>query len=352
MKRFLLLLVNEFRLVRTAVPIHLVAILQPTVMYLLMAAILVHPTFDMNIVQPTSEAEQSLAAAMQAVGSPIGAAYIRPVVVDEVAGGGMRQVVIVENRDGMVTAVQKYGLIDSNMVKNYRNRLTAAALILWNNDLGDRAVTIEERPWLARDVPFAVYFGMALLPMTVSLAAAVIGGILTAQDFESGTILEYRQSPTPPMMILGARLTRLMLSGLLAAGILALVIGLRVGVWPRSFWRVGAILLPVGMIAGSLGIIAGLILQKSIPSFLVGLVVSFVSWIMGSAFGLAAGFGGGYEFISRLTPNTHAVELLFPAYFGIAIDRPAVSVLLLILMSAGMAGLAAQVYSWRLARTL
>ena len=46
----------------------------------------------------------------------------------------------------------KTGLvIDSNMVKNFRNRLTAAALRFWNNSLGSHAVQIEEHPRLPKD---------------------------------------------------------------------------------------------------------------------------------------------------------------------------------------------------------
>jgi len=43
--------------------------------------------------------------------------------------------------------------------------------------------------------------------------------------------------------------------------------------------------------AGCLGMVAGLVLRKSIPALLVALVATFVGWILGSAFGLAASFG-------------------------------------------------------------
>ena len=347
MKRFLLFLTNEFRLARTAVPIHLVAILQPTVMYLLMATILVHPTFDMNVRQPADELGWALVAAMEEVGSPIGEPYIRPVLVESDQVKGMRQVVSVERVDGVPTAVQRFGLVDSNMVKNYRNRLTAAALRLWNDTLGPRAVTVDERPWLPRDIPFGVYFGMAMLPLAVALSASIIGGVLTAQEFELHTMLEYRLAPVPLALILGARLTRLALSGLFAGGVLLVSVGLITDYWPHPLWPVVLILLPVGIIAGGVGVIAGLLLQKSIPAFLVGLVTAFVGWILGSAFGLAAGFNPVYEFISRLTPNTHAVELLFPTYFGVAVGSPWPSALILLLMSAGMVALTAWVYRGR-----
>jgi hypothetical protein len=348
MRRFQLLLRNEVKLFRTAVPIHLVAILQPTVMYLLMTVILVHPTFDMNVARPTSELGSDLVAALGQVGSPIGLPYVRPVVVEWDGGDVTRQVIAVEERAGVPTAVQYYGLVDSNLVKNFRNRLTAAALRLWNAGLGDRAVTVEQHAWLPRDVSYNVYFGMAMLPMTTFLAAAAIGAILTAQEFEFRTVVEYRLAPAPPGLILGGRLTRLVFSGLLSATILGLTVGLVNDAWPGDVWLVGLILLPLAVIAGCLGIVAALLLRKSIPAFLVALVATFVGWILGSAFGLAAGFGTAYEWISRLTPFTHAVELLFPRYFGATVGSPGVSALVLALMAGGMVGLTMMVYRRRI----
>jgi len=350
MRRFQLLLRNEVKLFRTAIPIHLVAILQPTVLYLLMTDILVYPTFDMNVARPAGDLGAGLVAAMKQVGSPIGLPYINPILVDWDGGHVTRQVVAVEERDGVPTAVQYYSLIDSNLVKNFRNRLTAAALRLRDAGLGRRAVIVEQHAWLPRDVSYNVYFGMALLPMATFLAAAFIGVMLTAQEFEFRTVVEYRLATTPLGLILGGRLTRLVLSSLLSVSILCLAVGLVTGAWPRDPWLVGLILLPLAVMAGCLGMVAGLVLRKSIPAFLVALVATFAGWIVGSAFGLAASFGAGYEWISRLTPFTHAVELLFPRYFGATVGPPGASALVLVFMAGGMVALTALVYRWRILR--
>ena len=351
MARFRLLLVNEFKLFRTAIPIHLVAILQPTVLYLLMSVILVNPTFDMNVARPVTDEGWALVAAMEEVGSPIGLPYINPILVDWGDGDDVtRQVVAVEDLGDIPTAVQYYGLIDSNLVKNFRNRLTAAGLRMWNSELGERAVRVDEHPWLPRDVPYAVYFGMAMLSMTTFLAASILGASLTAQEFEFRTIVEYRLAPVPVALILGTRLARLVLSALASAAVLLVAVGLVTGYWPDSLLLVGLILFPLAVIAGCLGVLAGLVLRKSIPAFLVGLVGSFVGWIMGSAFGLAAGFGGWYERVSRLTPFTHATELLFPRYYGASIGSPLISAFFLAFLSVGMVALMALAYRWRVMR--
>ena len=352
MKRLLLSLKNEIKLFRTSIPVHLVAMLQPTLMYLLMSVILVHPTFDMYVTRPSTQDGKSLVAAMQEVGSPIGLPYINPILIDAVEPESVRQVVTMEERDGKVYAVQDYGLIDSNMVKNFRNRLTAAALRVWNKFLGNQAVQIEEHPWLPEDKPYTLFFGMAMLPLTAAVAASMVGGILTAEEFEYGTIQEYQIAPASSLLVISSRLIRLVLLSLISATILLVTLKLVNGAWPKPVWKVSLIIIPTGVIAGCLGMIAGLILKKSIPAFIVGLVTSFVSWLLGSAFGLAAGFNRIYEFVSRLTPNTHAVELLYPLYFGGNVGNPWSSWAFLLLVSGFMIGLTLLAYRWSVQRQL
>ncbi len=358
MRRFLLLLRNEFALFRTAIPAHAVAALQPAVLYLLMTAILVHPTFDMTMARPETELGGELAVALEQVSSPIGEPYVRLVTVDWDGGAVDRQVIRVEApSDGSLArpvAVQHFGPIDSNLVKNFRNRLTAAALRLWNAELGPRAVTLEQHPWLPHDAPYYVYFGMAVLPMATFLAAAIIGAMLTAQEFEFRTVVEYRLAPATLGFILGGRLVRLALTGLLSAGVVWLAAGLVTGVWPRDPWLIALILLPVAVVAGCVGMTAALLLRRTIPAFLVGLVGAFAGWIAGGAFGLPASFGATFERVSRVTPFAHAIELLFPCYFGgrspgaaVTIGSPVVSALVLFLMAAGMVALTALVYHRR-----
>jgi ABC-type multidrug transport system permease subunit len=331
MKRFLLLLLNEFKLFRTTIPIHIIGIFQPALMFSLMAYILVKPTFDMRIVQPTTPLGEELVMAMDQVGSPIGEKYINPILVDtmsmeDLPGG---QIINVETLDGMPTAVQHFGLIDSNIVKNYRNRLTSAALIIWNKSLAGHAITIEQLAWLPRDISYSVYFGMAMLPLASFLAAVLIGAYLTAQEFEFNTIIEYRLSPVSLILIVLTRLVRLSFTGLLSAIVLIVAVGFDGGNWPSSLADTFIICSAMAILGGCLGTTTGLILQSTLPSFVIGLAATFASWILGGAFGLPAGFGGAYEAVSRWMPNTYAVELLFPLYYRVEIgpSQPAVVVL-------------------------
>ncbi len=344
--RYLALMRNELKLFRSAVPIHLVALLQPSLMYALMTLILVTPTFNMVIRTPTTAEGQALVQAMWRVRSPAGSPYINPQLTELPDLRRSVQAITVQTTDGVATATQRFALVDSNQVKNYRNRLTAAALTLWNDQLGNRAVTILERPWLPHDVPYKVYFGMALLPMATFMAAALIGAVLTTQDFEQGTVLEYRLASASLCLVVGARVSRLILTGLLAAAPLALTIGFMTGCWPHQPFLVTLILAPVALLGGCLGVTAGLLLKSTIPAFVAALATSLAGWILGGAFGLPAGFSSLYEQLSRLSPNTYAVELLFPRFYPTEIGSPAYAILALTLASAAAVTLAAFVY-WR-----
>ncbi|MFN2144585.1 MAG: ABC transporter permease [Anaerolineales bacterium] len=314
MRRFGLLLLNEFRMTRTALVVNLIAVLQPTLMYALMATIMVMPTFTMNVVRPAED--YGLISAMEQVGSPIGMAYIEPILL-ETAETGFRQVIEVEEGAGVPVAVQRYSYIDSNLVKNLRNRLTAALLVMWNRQLGSEAVTLHQHPWLPEDISYNVYFGMAMIPLAAYLAAAMIGGYLMAQEFEHGTVLEYRLSPVSFLLLLAAKITRLLLTGLLAGAVLYTALGLITGVWASAILPVFLPILPLALIAACIGLLAGLLTRSSLPAFLAALASAFGFWLLGSGFGLAAGFSDIFERVSRAIPNTPVIEMLFPYfYFG------------------------------------
>jgi hypothetical protein len=319
MRRLFLLLKNELKLTRTALPINLVAIFQPALMFSLMAYVLVMPTFKMNLQRPAMPEGEALLRVMEQVGSPVGADYIQPVVIDweptdPIPNG---QIVVVDFVDDAPTATQIFGLIDSNMVKNFRNRMTSAALLLWEKRLQSKAVVLRQRPLLPRDVSYRVYFGMAMLPLAAYIGGAFVGAFLTAQEFEFKTIREYRLAPAPWQLVIVARLLRLCLNGMVSVGALAVVMYLFDRVVPSSIGVACLLLMGMSLIGASVGTCAALILRSTLPAFVIGLTSAFFTWIMGGAFGLPAGFGGAYEAVSRWMPNTYAVNALYRLYYPV-----------------------------------
>ena len=348
MRRFLLLLSIEIKLIRTAWPIHIVALLQPALMFSLMAFVLVKPTFEMNLQRPTSPEAEALARAMEQVGSPIGEAYIQPILLDVPPGEPIPsgQLVTVETQAGRTRAVQSFGLIDSNLVKNFRNRLTSAGLILWEKTLGSAAIELVQIPLLPRDVSYRVYFGLAMLPLAAFIGGAFVGAFLTAQEFEFQTIQEYRLAPAPWPLVLSARLLRLCLTGLASAIILGLIIFLFDQVLPSSLGSAGLALLLMSLIGACVGTLAALMMRNTLPAFVIGLASAFFTWIMGGAFGLPAGFGGLYEAMSRWMPNTYAVYALYRLYYPLG-SSPGTNIWIPLGLFAGVAVLGVMALYWR-----
>ena len=348
MKRFILFMQSELSLVRTSLPAHLVGILQPMLMFWLMSLVFVNPTFDM-VVDTSDPHLAQLAAAMAEVGTPSGVHYIN--VLDWQAGPEEveSQAVFYEENEGKPTALQVFGPIDSNLVKNYRNRLTSAALRLWNKELAGQAVNLVEYPWLPGELPFILFFGIAMLPMAAVISSSLSGAMLMAQDFEGSTILEYRLSPVSSLTIILVRLLRLVIVGLLSTGCLLGMLYLVSGVWPQQVWRIFLALLPIIIIGACVGLSAGLLTRRTLPAFVISLVFTLATWILGSSFGLSSGFGGWYETLSRFIPNTYAVELIFPSYyFGVSISSAWINYLFLGVVTLAFLALLVRLYRSRL----
>ncbi len=345
MGRLLLLLRNELRLVRAAVPVHLLAVLQPPGMFLLLGLVFFTPTMDVEVNDPTSPLAQELVEAMDAVRSDE-LPYMRPVVRAGAEPDGVQRLTV-EEVEGTPTAVQRFGLVDGNTVKNHRNRLTAAQLAMWDARIQGQGVTVEERPWLPRDVPFLVFIGLALLPLGAFLSSAFVGAFSVAQDFERRTFLEYRLAPAPWVPVVFARLGRLLLISALGVGLMIPLEGAVTHHWPAlgALPLVLAALAGVSLCGACVGMIAGLVLQDTIPSFLAALIASLASWVMGCAFGLPGIFGQLYDTLGLLSPNTHAVKLLFGAWYGVELQAPLLPAAALTLQGSLL--LTVLLFTWR-----
>lgn len=316
MKRFFYLIFHELILFRTNLAIHLVAVVQPFIFFSAMSFVLVHPTFDVKIEESDSRYFEPFIRAMKSIKSPAGPDYIRPEIKAQ-DSDYYDQIIKFENREGKLTAVQYFGLIDSNLVKNFRNRLKASVLYEWNRSLENRSVTIVEKPFFVKDFSYLLFYGMALIPMAAFLASILVGAVLTTQDFENRHILEYRLSSKNPLLCLTARFIKLCILSLLASGLIIIATGVMTGHWPGNIFFVLFVIILLSIIAGAAGITAGLIFKKTIPAFVIGLTFGFTGWILGDAFGLASGFSRIFYTISRFMPHSYATELIFPTYFGI-----------------------------------
>jgi len=332
MRRFLTLLRVELVMARMSLPVHLVAAIQPTVFFFLLALILVNPSMTMIGASSEDERAQAFYWELDNLHSPEGVTYVDLELVDTDSGSGLEQFISFEDLGDQLQITQAFGLIDSNRVKNYRNRLTAAALQVWNEKLQIKAVNIVERPWLENERAFSVYFGLALLPFAVILSSAIVGAVSGAQEFEKETITEVRLAPVFGWLPLAARIGRLGILSSISVGLLLVALGLTTGVWPSSLLRLFFILLLLALIGAALGITLGMVFKKTMPAYVGALSLAISGWIFGGGLGLPSGFGGIYETISYLTPNANAIYLIFPEFYGKTVGNQVLAVVALLVI--------------------
>ncbi|MBU0494670.1 MAG: ABC transporter permease [Chloroflexi bacterium] len=327
-RRFWWLLQFEFRLTRGLLPFHVVGIVMPLVSFVLWAQLAPPIAFTMYTVSDGSPQAERLLAAMAALhagGVQDGPHYIdpQPLPAGAQLGPTVQNVIELQAEGAGLLATNRFANIDSNLVKNYRNRLTGAALDVWEQDLGSHAVTVDLAPRFTEEPPFTRYFAMGLLIVAAFLSSMLVGATLVAKDFEDGTILEARLSPASPALILLARLVRVMLTSLVAVGLAGLVAGLYMGIWPLDAGYLAGLLALYTVITASFGLTVGLLVHKMLPAFLIGLVSVVLLWLVGGGFALPAILGEAFQFLSRFAPTTYMIQLLFPVYYPGAASTPA-----------------------------
>jgi hypothetical protein len=185
-----------------------------------------------------------------------------------------------------------------------------------------------------------------LLHLLATVAAPELGLSLAAVTIDEG-IAGYREQTVAWARTLAARLARLAVTALLSAVLIIPAVGLVTGVWPDSLLLVAAILLPLAVAAGCVGVLYGLAFRATLPAFFSALVTAFGSWIVGDAFKPAAAVGGWYESASMLTPNHYAIHALFPRFYGTGLGGVTTAQSLIVLSAAAVAGMAAAVIAYR-----
>jgi ABC-type multidrug transport system permease subunit len=169
--------------------------------------------------------------------------------------------------------------------------------------------------------------------MGIFLGTAITSAILTAYEFENGTILEMYMSPRPDWQHMLIQFLRIIGIGFISAIINISSVGWISGVWPTNIIDMIFPICLLALAGGSLGMLAGFITRKALPAFLISLVVSLLNWLFGNSFGLSTGFTGWYETFSYFAPNRYLVEILFPHYYHVHAGSTTLAWLMLSLIS-------------------
>lgn len=322
MKRLGLVIKKELLSVKANLPFNLVTVLSP-ILFFLMFALMLAQDISLPVVVHPGPDQSELSEHIAGFSTPGGTPYFTTVVSPEpLERTGYANKIEVEEEPGLAGGiitgriVQYFEDVNSNMTKNFRNRLTGAVSSYLGGYLGGGAISVEEITQYPRDIPWSVSFGASTLAMGILLAGLLFGSLSFTQEWEQEVHKFLTLSPVKPWWVLGGKMVAGVLKGLLATLLFLGVLGLLTRAIPARWGLLtGTIVLAYGCMV-SLGMLVGILSRSTLVSFLVSLVGTLALWIAGGGFGSMAVFGQWMYRLSLLNPATHTLDLVRYVYFG------------------------------------
>ncbi len=287
-------------------------------------------TMPLEVVNKASGKGEAFVRAMQTIRTPDGTPYIEVqsrdtavlrsrtpseyVAALEIPSGFERA------RDGIreYHAIVHYGAVNQNSVKNYINRLhEAESRFLSDNLLGFRPIRLEQIARYPRDIPTRQSMAVSLMAYAFLLSGSIFGGVLITREYEGKTVKLIRVAPVSRVLLFASKgIVALLLT--LGAGAVYVVVatGLLTGAWPVAAGTFLSTALTMAVVGVALGMVAGMLLQSSVPIFLVAIVVNLGMWIIGGGFGNLKLYSEAQQYAAQFLPFTHGMKLFWYSYFG------------------------------------
>ena len=320
--RCLILVGAELRQVRSALPYTLLTILSP-VMFMALFMLMVRGDITLPLTVHPGPDRSEFAQVLATNRAPGNPPYLQvePGTADPPRGESTDLVVIAAEptaRDGRPsgTIVHYVNDVNTNMTKNFRNRLTGAVYTWSSAHLEGGDVGVEEHPTYPRDIPWSTTFGLSALGFGALFSGLLFGLLSMTREWERGTILWLRLAPTRPGLVIAAKLSACLVQCSVAGVVLVGVLRLLTGLSPaRPLPLAGG--LALGYLASSaFGLMVGFASRNTLTSFLTSLVTALVCWVGGGGLGPMFVFGPAAVALSRFNPATHIIDLARWSYLG------------------------------------
>jgi ABC-2 type transport system permease protein len=297
----------------SALAFHLIALASPILVFLV---------FNQNLSQDISfpvslgreEAESSFIAYLPEYTNPAGTPYYR---IDPDSGAAQIEApldISVENEEIRGHVTQVLNGFNTNMIKNYRNRLHGAVYGYLLEVLPHRVIRIDESPLHETEPLWAHYFGVTILAFAALLSSALFGSLAFAMDGPLAVLGPLCSSHHG--QVFAGKTVVVFLKSVMASILYISVVRLLLSDLPRP--SVAAMLvIPVLCLLGTwLGMLVGNLVRDTTVSFIVTLILALVLWILGGGFGTTMASGATMALISRLNPVTGIIQALSYAWFG------------------------------------
>lgn len=206
--------------------------------------------------------------------------------------------------------------VNTNMTKNYRNRVTGAIYAWSAEPLGGAHVNVQEYPIYPQDIAWSTALGVAVFGLGVLFSGLLNGLLSMTQEWENGTMLWLRLAPGRTALVIAAKLVGCLLKSTVAALVLMGALWLFTGALPARPLVLAATLALGYLSAAAVGLAVGFISRNTLTSLLTALVTAVICWVGGGGLGPMFAFGSTAVTLSRFNPATHIIDLVRWSYFG------------------------------------
>lgn len=337
---------KELASVKENVPFNLATIVSP-LLFLLAFAVMVSGGITIPVKTQPEASESAFLQSVAEFRSPDGTPYLEleTVPAEGAPDGRSADRYIVESElevdeeAASGTVVHLVNDVNSNMTKNYGNRLTGALVDYIGKGRGSCTVEVMEQTRHAVDIPWDESFAVSTLVFGAMLAGLLFGQLSMTGEWESATAKLLALSPRPAATVVmgkvAAAFFKAVVAGAVLVGVVALMYHRELASVP---WLIAALCLTYVAFA-SLGLALGISVRSTMTAFLVSLVVSLCLWVAGGGFGDLSYFGQAAQVVGMANPATYALDAVRYAYFG----GPTAPALLAVLAAGAALTLAAAV---------
>ncbi len=214
------------------------------------------------------------------------------------------------------TVVHLVNDVNSNMTKNYGNRLTGALVDYIGKGRSSCTVEVMEQTRHAVDIPWDESFAVSTLVFGAMLAGLLFGQLSVTGEWENATAKLLALSPRPAATVVIGKVTAAFFKAIVAGAVLVGVVAL---MYHRELasvpWLIAALCLTYVTFA-SLGLALGISVRSTMTAFLVSLVISLCLWVAGGGFGDLSYFGQAAQVVGMANPAMYALDAVRYAYFG------------------------------------
>ena len=314
---------KELASVKENVPFNLATIVSP-LLFLLAFAVMVSGGITIPVETQPEASELAFLQSAAEFRSPDGTPYLglETVPAEGAPDGRSADRYIVESElevdeeAASGTVVHLVNDVNSNMTKNYGNRLTGALVDYIGKGRSSFTVEVMEQTRHAVDIPWDESFAVSTLVFGAMLAGLLFGQLSMTGEWENATAKLLALSPRPAATVVIGKVTAAFFKAIVAGAVLVGVVTL---MYHRELasvpWLIAALCLTYVTFA-SLGLALGISVRSTMTAFLVSLVVSLCLWVAGGGFGDLSYFGQAAQVVGMANPAMYALDAVRYAYFG------------------------------------